>query len=129
MLQIGQLSYGERLVLWAARRWLADPASWTRVSEEFALALGCRRARHALDALEKILLTLNGGAPRTIFLHRLDCCRVSADEHAVLSTLAALQAGHPARAEALLWWLLPPCAVPGALAAASCLAETLAAAG
>jgi hypothetical protein len=129
MLQIGQLGYGEQLVLWAARRWLADPASWTRVGEEFALALGCARARQALDALEDILLTLHRGARRTVFLHRLDCCRVSGDEHALLSALAALQAGCPGRAEALLRWLLPSCAVPGAAAAACRLAEALAAAG
>jgi hypothetical protein len=129
MLQIGDLTYGEQLVLWAARHWLADRASWARVGEEFALALGCVRARPALDALEEILLTLHGGARRTIFLHRLDCCRVSSDEHAVLSALAALQHGRGTRARALLHWLLPPCAVPGAAAAASRLAQALAAAG
>jgi hypothetical protein len=129
MLQIGDLTYGEQLVLWAARRWLTDRADWARVAEEFALALGCARARAALDALEEILLTLHGGARRTIFLHRLDCCRVSADEHAVLSALAALQDGRAPRAAALLHWLLPTCAVPGAAAAALRVAEALAAAG
>jgi hypothetical protein len=129
MLQIGDLTYGEQLVLWAMRRWLTDRAGWARVAEEFALALGCAQARPALSSLEEILLALHGGARRTIFLHRLDCCRVSADEHAVLSTLAALQNGRPARARALLQWLLPLCSVPAAAAAASRLAEALAAAG
>jgi hypothetical protein len=129
MLQIGDLTYGEQLVLWAARRWLADRRGWVRVGEEFALALGCARARKALDALEEILLTLHGGARRTVYLHRLDCCKVSADEHAVLSALAALQGGRETRAHALLEWLLPRCAVPGAAAAAMRLSEALADSG
>jgi hypothetical protein len=129
MFQTGDLTYGEQLVLWAARRWLADPGDWTRVGEEFALALGCARARVALTALETILRTLHGGARRKIFLHRLDCCRVSADEHALLSALASLQGGRVTRARALLEWLLPRCAVPAAVAEAAALSEALAAAG
>jgi hypothetical protein len=129
MLRIGDLTYGEQLILWATRRWLADRACWARVGEEFALALGCSRARAALDALEEILLALHRGARRTIFLHRLDCGRLSSDEHAVLSALAALQEGRPTRARALFEWLLPSCAVPGAVAAASRLAGALAAGG
>jgi hypothetical protein len=129
MLRTGDLTYGEQLMLWAARRWLANPGDWTRVGEEFALALGCARARAALAALEAILRTLHGGARRTIFLHRRDCCRVSADEHALLSVVAALQGGRVTRARALLEWLLPPAAVRAILPEATCLSEALAAAG
>lgn len=129
MLRISDLSYGEQLVLWAMRRWLADRAGWARVREEFALALGCARAGEALGALEEILLSLHSGARRTVFLHRLDCCRVSGDEHAMLKALASFQHACPARSHALLRWLLPTSAIPGAAAAASRLAATLAAAG
>src|SRR5690606_19943712 len=79
MLRISDLAYGEQLVLWAARRWLADRSGWPRVAEEFALALGCIRARAALGALERILEALHGHARRTVYLHRLDCCLVSGD--------------------------------------------------
>lgn len=129
MLRISDLAYGEQLVLWAARRWLADRSGWPRVAEEFALALGCIRARAALGALEEILEALHGGASRTVYLHRLDCCRVSGDEHALLSALAALQAGTPGRARAFLEWLLPPPAAADVAGAALRLAETLARAG
>jgi hypothetical protein len=129
MLRISDLAYGEQLVLWAARRWLADRSGWPRVAEEFALALGCIRARAALGALERILEALHGHARRTVYLHRLDCCLVSGDEHALLSALAALQAGSPARARAFLEWLLPPPVAADVAGPASCLAETLARAG
>lgn len=129
MLRISDLAYGEQLVLWAARRWLADRSGWPRVAEEFALALGCTRARAALGALEQILEALHGGARRTVYLHRLDCCRVSGDEHALLSALAALQAGSSARARAFLEWLLPPPLAADVVAPASHLAEALARAG
>jgi hypothetical protein len=129
MLQVSDLTYGEQLVLWAARRWLANRSGWDRVGEEFALALGCGRARVALAVLETLLGALHGGARRTVYLHRLDCARVSGDEQALLATIAALQAGDTRRAAALLDCLLPPSALRAALGGAEALADALTDAG
>jgi hypothetical protein len=130
-LDVRQLLYGEQLVLWAARHWLADAGVWPRVREEFALACGCARAPRALDGLERLLRALNtgGGAPRdgrTVWLHRLSSPRVSGDELALLRALASYQAGEPHAGRILLEWLLPASAVAAdAGSAAAALAAAL----
>jgi hypothetical protein len=75
-MQVSDLHYPEQLVIWAARRWLNGKEGWDRVQEEFALSLGCARARLALRGLEGLLQMLCRNARRTVYLHRLDCPRV-----------------------------------------------------
>ena len=120
LLNVRQLMYGEQLILWAARHWLAGSGGWPRVREEFALACGCARASRALDGLERLLHALNGSGSgdggaaaagdrgRTVWLHRLASHRVSGDELALLRALACYQAGEPHAGRIFLEWLLPP---------------------
>jgi hypothetical protein len=129
MLQVSDLVYGEQLVVWASRRWLAQRRGWDRVAEEFALSLGCGRARVALDALEQVLNIVNQCARGPVYLHRLECCRVSADEQALLGAVAALQAADPITASTTLEMILPPTAARMALGATETLAGALGAAG
>ena len=124
-LDASALGYGEQLVLWASRRWFADRLGWDKVEQEFAIALGCARGRLALDALDELLRATSSAARRTAFLHRLDCRRISADEHALLTVVAALQAGQRGHATALLEWLLHEDAVHAATSPAATLAAAL----
>jgi hypothetical protein len=101
-MQVSDLLYPEQLVIWAARRWLNGKEGWDRVQEEFALSLGCARARLALRGLEGLLQMLCRNARRTVYLHRLDCPRVSEDEQALLTLLAAVQTRRPGQALAVL---------------------------
>jgi hypothetical protein len=129
MLEVRDLFYGEQLVLWTARRWLAYRTGWAHVGAEYALALGCARGRVALEAAEQLLGGLHAQASRTVYLAKLGCCRVSADEARLLGILAALQAGEVLAALRGLDALLPRSAARLALGAAETLAEALAASG
>jgi hypothetical protein len=124
-LNAGNLVYAEQLVLWAAGRGVAGRRDWRRVEEEYFFACGCARSRRALDGLERLLATLHAGARRTVYLHRLACPRISADEHALLTLIAAYQAGRTSHALALLEWLLPEAAARQARGPAAALATAL----
>ena len=128
-MQVSDLIYPEQLVIWAARRWLGGKRGWERVQEEFALSLGCARARLALHGLESLLRLIENGARRTVFLHRLDCARVSADEEALLTLLGAIQARRFGQALALLDHLLPASEAAEARSHAELLAGALAESG
>jgi hypothetical protein len=125
VLEAGSLVYAEQLVLWAARRWLAGRLDWWRVEEEFFFACGCVRARRAVDALDRLLAILDAAARRPVCLHRLACRHISGDEQALLTLVAAYQAGRTSQALALLEWLLPEAAARQARGPAAALAAAL----
>jgi hypothetical protein len=125
VLDAGDLVYAEQLVLWATRRWLARRLDWWRVEEEYFFACGCARARRALDGLDRLLAILHAGARRTVHLHRLACRRISADEQALLTLIAAYQSGRTSQALALLEHLLPEAAARQARGPAAALATAL----
>ncbi|MDE0780541.1 MAG: hypothetical protein OSB67_07270 [Alphaproteobacteria bacterium] len=100
------LSYIERLILYALRQWVADEERWPDVVLEFNRSCGPRAATRICEALQSTFRTLGLHARRQIRLHPLICCRVSPDELCLLNILAAHQSQSAFHGQAMINWLV-----------------------
>ena len=106
-LRHSDLTYIERLLVHAQRRWVADQTSWTHLVLEFSRACGPRRATCICEALEATFETLGRHTRRQIRLYPLLCSRISPNEIGLLNLLAAHQSRDTTHVGALIDWLVP----------------------
>ena len=113
---VGQLGPGEQFILWALRQRLRDGG--VRDGEAvspvflhgFRLAFGLALLEPALAAFEELFRALYGHCRRDIGLFPLRCACVGVDERAVISLIAAAQAGEGPWLEAMADRLVEPTA-------------------
>lgn len=103
---VQELGEGERLVVWAFRRWVSGPEHMPMLAREFGRQLRQADARPALVALDTALGALSRHARRTIVYHQPCCACLGADEVCLISIVAALQAGAVPAARAMAQWLV-----------------------
>jgi hypothetical protein len=103
---VQELNEGERLVLWAFRRWVSGREHLPMLAREFDRQFRQSEARPALIALDAALGELTRHARRTIVYHQPCCACLGADEVCILSLVAALQNDAPAAARAMAQWLV-----------------------
>ena len=104
--RLQELSEGERLVLWAFRRWVSGREHLPMLAREFARQFRQSEARPALIALDAALTGLTRHARRTIVYHQPCCACLGADEVCLISIVAALQNGATMAARAMAQWLV-----------------------
>jgi len=126
---VQELTEGERLVIWAFRRWIAGPEHLPMLAREFDRQFRRSESRQALLALDLAMSVLTRHARRTIMHHQACCPCLAADEVCVISIVAALQNGADAAARAMAPWLLRGEGVPAFLAALDDLADCLSGSG
>lgn len=126
---VQELSEGERLVVWAFRRWVSGPEHLPMLAREFERQFRRNEARPALIALDAALTGLTRHARRSIVYHQPCCACLGADEVCVISIVAALQAGASAAARAMAQWLVRMEGVEAFVAPLDRLAEHLADSG
>ncbi len=129
-----ELVPGERLVVWAFRRWVVgwktgDHRQWDRVWSEFCFKLGSHTAREALTAFSAIMTTIRQNARRPIQHHQPCCPCIGADEVALASLIAAAQRGETAVARGIAVWLVRGDAVDTMVRNATVIADRLHEAG
>jgi hypothetical protein len=129
-----ELVPGERLVVWAFRRWVVgwktgDHRQWDRVWSEFCFKLGSHTAREALTAFSAIMTTIRQNARRPIRHHQPCCPCIGADEVALASLIAAAQRGEMAVARGIAVWLVRGDAVDTMVRNATVIADRLHEAG
>jgi hypothetical protein len=108
---VGQLGPGEQFVLWALRQRLRDgEAPSAAFLHGFRLAFGLAHLEPALAVFEGLFRTLHGRCRRDLGLSPLRCACVSVDEQAMLSLVAATQAGEGSWLEPLAAELVEPSA-------------------
>lgn len=103
---IQELCEGERLVLWAFRRWVSGREHLPMLAREFDRQFRQSEARPALIALDAALVGLTCHARRTIVCHQPCCACLGADEVCLISIVAALQNGATTAARAMAQWLV-----------------------
>ncbi|WP_341705829.1 hypothetical protein, partial [Ferrovibrio sp.] len=104
---VQELTDGERLVVWAFRRWVSGPdQQLPLLAREFDRQFRRPDARPALAEFDGALTALSRHARRTIVHHQPCCACLGADEVCILSIVAALQAHVPAAARAMALWLI-----------------------
>lgn len=103
---VQELAEGERLVLWAFRRWVGGPEHLPMLAREFDRQFRRSEARPALVALDAALTVLSRQARRTIVYHQPCCACLGADEVCFLSIVAAAQSGAINAARAMANWLV-----------------------
>jgi hypothetical protein len=126
---VQELNEGERLVLWAFRRWVSGREHLPLLAREFDRQFRRSEARPALVALDGALSDLTRYARRTIVYHQPCCACLGADEVCMLSIVAALQNGAPAAARAMAQWLVRAAGVDDFVAALDVFAECLTGSG
>jgi hypothetical protein len=126
---IQELGEGERLVLWAFRRWVSGREHLPMLAREFDRQFRQSEARPALIALDGALVALTRHARRTIVYHQPCCACLGADEICLISIVAALQNGAVAAARAMSQWLLRREGVDSFTAALDDFADCLAGSG
>ncbi len=126
---IQELSDGERLVLWAFRRWVSGREHLPMLAREFDRQFRQAEARPALIALDAALSVLTRHARRTIVYHQPCCACMGADEVCLISIIAALQNDADAAARAMSQWLLRSEGVDDFTAALEDFADCLAGSG
>lgn len=126
---VQDLTEGERLVIWAFRRWIAGPDHLPMLAREFERQFRRAEARQALIALDLAMSVLTRHARRTIVHHQACCPCLAADEVCMLSIVAAVQNGADAAARAMASWLLRSDGVTAFLAALQDLADCLTGSG
>lgn len=126
---VQELTDGERLVIWAFRRWIAGPDHLPMLAREFDRQFRRAESRQALIALDLAMSLLTRHARRTIVHHQACCPCLAADEVCMISIVAALQNGADAAARAMAPWLLRSDGVPAFLSALDDLAECLTGSG
>lgn len=105
-ISIQELTEGERLVLWAFRRWVSGREHLPMLAREFDRQFRQSESRPALIALDAALTTLTRHARRTIVYHQVCCACLGADEVCLLSIVAALQNDATGAARAMAQWLV-----------------------
>ena len=103
---VQELAEGERLVLWAFRRWIGGPEHLPMLAREFDRQFRRSEARPALVALDAALTVLSRQARRTIVYHQPCCPCLGADEVCFLAIVAAMQAGAANASRAMAGWLV-----------------------
>lgn len=126
---VQELTEGERLVIWAFRRWIAGREHLPMLAREFDRQFRRSESREALVALDLAMTVLTRHARRTIMHHQACCPSLAADEVCVISIVAALQNDADAAARAMAPWLLRAEGVPAFLAALEDLADCLSGSG
>ncbi|WP_300300812.1 hypothetical protein [Ferrovibrio sp.] len=126
---VQDLSDGERLVVWAFRRWVSGPQHLSLLAREFDRQFRRSEARPALQALDAALTGLTRHARRTIIYHQPCCGCLGADEVCLISIVAALQSGAQHAADAMAQWLVRREGVAEFIAALDDLAECLSGSG
>ena len=97
------LSYGERLLIWALRRLVMRPDVCRVVIREFTGV--CGEDGGEVLATMRVFIGALGYLPRRrISIAHPGSCALTADERQILALIAAAQEGEPARLEALLCW-------------------------
>lgn len=126
---VQELTEGERLVIWAFRRWIAGPDQMPMLAREFDRQFRRTESRQALVALDLAMSILTRHARRTIVHHQACCPCLAADEVCMISIVAALQNGAGAAAHAMAHWLLRGEGVIAFLTALGNLADCLTGSG
>lgn len=122
---VQELSEGERLVVWAFRRWIAGRDQLPMLAREFDRQFRAADARQALIALDAAMTALTRHARRTIIHHQACCPCLAADEVCVISIVAALQNDATEAARAMAQWLVRSSGVACFVAPLGELAECL----
>jgi hypothetical protein len=122
---VQELNEGERLVLWAFRRWVSGREHLPMLAREFDRQFRQSEARPALIALDTALSELTRHARRTIVYHQPCCACLGADEVCLVSIVAALQNGAAAAARAMAQWLVRGAGLEGFVAALDSFADCL----
>ncbi|NQV98771.1 MAG: hypothetical protein HQ483_03655 [Rhodospirillales bacterium] len=125
--ELDNLLFGERLLLWGIRLWVAGYRDGENVQEilrhGFKLA-GLSQVHFALDDLMHLIAT---SATEPVDIRCPKCVGTSADEHLLLGVIAAWQEGRGKdQGTALLSTWLPMAAVRFAQPAASAIARAMA---
>ncbi|MGE0723694.1 MAG: hypothetical protein AB7O45_04935 [Alphaproteobacteria bacterium] len=118
----GDLTGGERLLLWSFRAWVSGRHMHQLVWREYARLFAPEDARPALRALELAIGAIAAHARREIVHHPVCCMRIAADERAVMAIFAAAQAEETATAIRHAAWLVRPAGIGPLVAATSALA-------
>jgi len=126
---IQELREGERLVLWAFRRWVSGREHLPMLAREFDRQFRQSEARPALIALDAALAGLTRHARRTIVYHQPCCACLGADEVCLISIVAALQNDATAAARAMAQWLVRSEGVDGFTTALEDFADCLTGSG
>lgn len=126
---IQELSEGERLVLWAFRRWVSGREHLPMLAREFDRQFRQSESRPALIALDAALAGLTRHARRTIVYHQPCCACLGADEVCLISIVAALQNGATTAARAMAQWLVRSEGVDGFTTALDDFADCLTGSG
>lgn len=103
---VQELSEGERLVLWAFRRWVCGPEHLPMLAREFDRQFRRSDAQPALQCFDAALTALARNARRTIVYHQPCCACLGVDEVCFLSIVAAAQTGAGSAARAMTAWLV-----------------------
>jgi hypothetical protein len=135
MRRMEELPVPERLVIWAARTWVAA-LKWDRdagpaLRRTFAATCGDDVAEAAAEAVDRMMRWTGTGALRPLGVNCACRPAVSADEQALLAAVALLQEGRDVEARRLMTNILDlePCAAAKASASAQGLAVLLDEAG
>lgn len=126
---VQELTEGERLVIWAFRRWIAGPDHLPMLAREFDRQFRRSESRQALIALDLAMSLLTRYARRTIMHHQACCPCLAADEVCMISIVAALQNDADAAARAMAPWLLRSDGVSAFLSALDEFADCLTGSG
>ena len=125
-----ELSEAERLIVWAARRWLLglhenSAEHWDLVWNAFARQFGARDGKAALSGLALLLRERLQAGRRPMLCHRPCCGLLSADEICVLGLVGACQRGDWPLARGLGEWMARPEGMGDLIEAGSRLAAVL----
>jgi hypothetical protein len=126
---VQELSEGERLVVWAFRRWIVGRDQLPMLAREFDRQFRQADARHALIALDAAMTALTRHARRTITHHQACCPCLAADEVCVISIVAALQNDAIEAARAMAQWLVRAAGIDCFVAPLAELADCLGSSG
>lgn len=135
MRRMEELPVPERLVVWAARTWVAA-LKWDRdagpaLRRTFAATCGDEVAAEAAEAVDRMMRWTGTGAQRPLGVNCACRPALSADELTLLAAVALHQEGRDAEAGRLMAHVLDlePCAAARASACAQGLAALLGEAG
>jgi hypothetical protein len=103
---LGRLGIAEQLVIFLLRLRCAGPEHEGAIACALRVVCGLARVEQALDALDGLVRALDRCGRRPLRLHGPTHDAISADERALLTLVAAHQAGHDDLAAALAAWLV-----------------------
>ena len=101
-------SYPERLLVGVLRLRLAGEAPWRTGVGQITRTFGVGEGERVVTALDRLFQSLDQGARRDFMVYPPACDRVSADERALLTALAAYQHGDDGWAEDVVRWMVRP---------------------